>query len=134
MLRTGNITRKQLDALDSFRCGNIGMGLLHTGLALMDLTGAGALTKGLLVGTMKLSARKAIRNAYKKSANWAGMRARLQRAKEIVKNQNSVPHGSRATTDHIFIKQGMGKAHKWTNPQRIFKQMFRKDSMHNLNT
>ena len=43
------------------------MGLLHAGLAAMDLTGAGALVKGLLVGTMRLRHIGKIYSAYRRS-------------------------------------------------------------------
>jgi len=42
-----------LDAIDSFKEGNIGMGILHAGLALTDLTGGGLLLKGATKGFTK---------------------------------------------------------------------------------
>lgn len=94
-----------MDSYDAFRCGNIGMGLLHLGLAAMDLTGAGAIVKGLTVGTMKYSARKAIKAAYKNSTNWDDMRRALQKSGAVVKNSRATPNRDWMTTDHIFFKQ-----------------------------
>ena len=104
-----------LDSYDEFKCGNIGMGLLNLGLALIDLTGVGAIAKGLTVGTMKYAARKQIRKAYKETSNWNSMRGRLQRSGIIEKNSMSTPRRDWITTDHIFIKQRHGLPHWITN-------------------
>jgi RHS repeat-associated protein len=104
-----------LDAYDAFKCGNIGAGLLNTGLAIMDATGAGALVKGLAVGTMKWSSRKGISDAYKNSNNWAAMRRELQKQGEIPRNSMSTPRGDWITTDHIFTKQSSGAPHSRLN-------------------
>ena len=104
-----------LDAADSFKQGNWGQGLLHTALALTDLTGAGAIAKGVAVGTMKITAKKVIKNAYKDTDNWNAMRRQLQKADVIPTNTKATPRGDWLTTDHIFVKQKHGLPHKVTN-------------------
>jgi RHS repeat-associated protein len=104
-----------LDAYDAFKCGNYGWAAINVGLAVVDITGAGALAKGLTVGTMKFSSRLAIREVYTNSANWNEMRRGLQRIEEISKNTWSTPRRNWLTTDHIFIKQRYGLPHNITN-------------------
>ena len=91
------------------------MGFVNLGLAALDLTGAGALVKGLTVGTMRFAARRAVREAYKNSANWNQMRRGLQRAGEVTRNRMSTPRRDWETTDHIFIKRRRGLPHWITN-------------------
>ena len=104
-----------LDAADSFKDGNWGQGLLHTALAVTDLTGAGAIAKGVAVGTMKIAARKAVKNAYKDTDNWDAMRRQLQKADVIPTNTMQTPRPDWQTTDHIFVKQRYGLPHSITN-------------------
>jgi hypothetical protein len=104
-----------LDAYDAYKCGNYGMMALNIGLMALDMTGAGALVKGLAVGTMKLAARNTVRQAYRNSANWNSMRNALQRAGEVVRNTRAIPNRDWLTTDHIFIKQRLGWPHWITN-------------------
>lgn len=68
-----------LDAYDAFKCGNIGLGLFNTGLALLDATGVGAIAKGLTVGAFKLGARSLLKEVYKsgQSMAWGRVRARM---------------------------------------------------------
>jgi len=77
-----------LDAYDSFNCGNIGMGLLNTGLALVDLTGLGAVAKGLTVGAFKISARTALNEVYKdgRSMVYRRVRDRMLTRNLVTKN------------------------------------------------
>lgn len=104
-----------LDAYDAFRCGNYAMGVLHGTLAVLDATGAGALVKGIAVGTMKYSQRTAIREVYGNSSNWSEMRRGLQRIGEVSRNSMSTARRNWATTDHVFIKQRFGWGHNLTN-------------------
>lgn len=104
-----------LDAYDAFKCGNIGMGLLHVGLAALDLTGGGAIVKGLAVGTMKFANRRAIRQIYKSTNNWDHMRRELQKIGEIPRNSRGTARREWQTTDHIFRKQRHGLPHAKTN-------------------
>ncbi len=96
-----------LDAYDAFKCGNVGMGVLNTALALMDLTGGGALIKGLGVGTMKWGEREIIWRAFLNTKNWDLMRKRLQRANVLPINSMGNPNRDWDTVDHI-IKQDWG--------------------------
>lgn len=68
-----------LDAIDDFRCGRIGMGILNAALALTDLTGAGALVKGVTVGTFKYASKKLVKEAYEAGSSmaWDNLRGRL---------------------------------------------------------
>jgi len=104
-----------LDAYDAYRCGNYGRAALNLGLAAVDAIGVGALIKGLTVGTMRWSARDAIRDAYKNSRDWDQMRRRLQRIGEIPVNSKSTPKTDWLTTDHIFVKQKYDLPHAITN-------------------
>jgi RHS repeat-associated protein len=76
-----------LDAYDAFKCGNVGMGLLNAGLALMDATGAGALAKGLTVGAFKIGARGALKDAYADglSSAYKNVRKRMLRRNLVAK-------------------------------------------------
>lgn len=109
------VVGSSLDAYDAYKCGNYGMALFNAGLALTDLTGAGALVKGLTVGTMKYGARKLVRKAYREAPNWSAMRKRLQRAGVISKSDRSVSASTRMTTDHIFRKQKGPYSHEQLN-------------------
>jgi RHS repeat-associated protein len=104
-----------LDAYDAFKCGNIGMGILNLGLAALDLTGVGAVVKGLAVGTMKFAARRAIRQVYRSTDNWDDMRRGLQKIGQIPRNSRRTPKGDWLTTDHIFRKQRYDLPHEKTN-------------------
>jgi RHS repeat-associated protein len=104
-----------LDAADSFKSGNWGMGLVHTALAVTDLTGAGAIAKGLAVGTMKLGAKKLIKEAYTDTDNWNAMRKQLQKNDIIPTNTRDVSNRDWLTTDHIFVKQRYDLPHSITN-------------------
>ncbi len=109
-----------LDAYDAFKCGNIGMGMLNTALALMDLTGGGALIKGLVVGTMKWGERELIWRAFLNTKNWDSMRKRLQRANVLPINSTGTPNRDWDTVDHI-IKQDWGWPH-WIQDAPPFLQ------------
>jgi len=50
-----------LDAVDSFKEGNILMGIAHIGLAALDLTGGGAIVSGITKGAVKTVAKKLAR-------------------------------------------------------------------------
>lgn len=104
-----------LDAYDAYKCGNYGMMAVNIGLAALDLTGAGAIVKGLTVGTMKFASRRAIRQIYWESTNWNQMRRRLQDIGEIPRNTRATPQRDWMTTDHIFNKQRDGLGHMRTN-------------------
>ena len=104
-----------LDAYDAFKCGNIGMGLLNLGLAALDLTGAGAIVKGIAVGTMKYAARRSIRQVYRSTTNWDDMRRGLQKIGQVARNSRSTPNRDWLTTDHIYRKQRYGLPHEKTN-------------------
>ncbi len=104
-----------LDAYDSFSKGNIGMGFLNLGLMALDLTGTGALVKGITVGTMKYAARRQIRNSYKNTNSWNAMRRSLQRSGNVATNSRRTPRRDWTTTDHVFIKQRYGLSHRLTN-------------------
>jgi RHS repeat-associated protein len=75
------ILGSSLDAYDSFQCGNIAAGIFHTGLAVLDMTGAAALAKGLTVGSFKLGARTALKEVYGEglSLAWDNVRKRMLR-------------------------------------------------------
>jgi RHS repeat-associated protein len=104
-----------LDAYDAYKCGHYGMMALNIGLALVDLTGVGAIAKGIAVGTMKFAARKAIRGVYKSTTNWDDMRRGLQKIGQIPVNSRSTPNRDWLTTDHIFRKQRFDLPHEKTN-------------------
>lgn len=104
-----------LDAYDAYKCGNYGMMALNIGLALTDLTGTGAIIKGLTVGTMKFASRKAIKQVFKESANWNQMRRGLQDIGEVARNSWDTLNRDWLTTDHILIKRKFGLPHWITN-------------------
>ena len=104
-----------LDAIDDFRCGHLGMGILNLGLAALDATGVGAVAKGLTVGTMKWGSRRAVRSAYKNTNKWNTMRRKLQKADAIPTNTWNEARRDWLTTDHIFFKQRQKLSPKITN-------------------
>jgi RHS repeat-associated protein len=104
-----------MDAYDAFNCGNYGHAALNLGLAVLDATGVGALVKGLAVGTMRWSARKAIKEIHVSTKNWDQMRRELQKIEEIATNDRSIPRPDWETTDHIIIKQRSRLPHSITN-------------------
>lgn len=104
-----------LDAYDSFKRGNIGLGLVNTGLAILDLTGVGAIYKGLTVGTMKYAAKKRIKEIRRETKNWPQMRRELQKEGIIPKNTMFTPRRDWLTTEHMFIKQKHKLPHRATN-------------------
>jgi RHS repeat-associated protein len=104
-----------LDAYDAYKCGNYVRAGVNLGLALADATGAGALIKGLTVGTMRWSARQAIREAHANTSSWNSMRQALQRINEIPTNSRGTDRRFWLTTDHVFIKQIAGRPHSITN-------------------
>ena len=87
-----------LDAYDAFSEGRWGMGILHTALAVTDLTGAGAIAKGIAVGGFKLGARAAIKKVYQpfkngspKSMAFGAIQGRMKRG-GIVESGVDVHH------------------------------------------
>lgn len=107
-----------LDAVDSFRKGNIGMGLLNLGLAAVDLTGGGALLKGALVGGFKLSGNNVVKlwSAYKNTGSWKSMQRNLVNNGVIAKQTVAAAKNPLSmTVDHVFIRRGRGAPHWLTN-------------------
>jgi RHS repeat-associated protein len=103
-----------LDAYDAYNCGNYGWAAFHAGLAVIDLTGVGALGKGLLVGGFKLRHLRRVRDAYRNTDNWDDMRRALQKSGVLPRNTRPWrPDWS--TTDHVWIKQRSNHPHYLKN-------------------
>ncbi len=118
-----------LDAYDAFKCGNIGMGLLNLGLAALDLTGAGALAKGLTVGAFKFGSRALLNQVYRsgRSMAWENVRRRML-------SRGLVTRGR--ATHHWLIHQNEGLG-RFITSDRIINHPFNlmpdiSDAAHNL--
>jgi len=94
-----------LDAIDAFRDGNIGLGLLNVGLAIVDATGAGALAKGLTVGAFKIAERGLVEAVYAegRSMAWSNVRRRMATRGLVEADKD---------THHWLLKQA-GHAPDW---------------------
>lgn len=90
-----------LDSYDAFRCGNIGAGLFHAGLALVDATGAGAVAKGLTVGAFRLAARESLKAVYKEGRSMAYRNVRKRMLSRGLLTKNVATH-------HWWYKQAEG--------------------------
>lgn len=118
-----------LDAYDAFKCGNIGMGLLNLGLAALDLTGAGALAKGLTVGAFKLGSRALLNQVYRsgRSMAWENVRGRMLTRGLVTRGR---------PTHHWLIHQNEGLG-RFITSDRIINHPFNlmpdiSDAAHNL--
>lgn len=104
-----------MDAYDSFKKGNYGMMALNIGLMALDLTGGGAIVKGIAVGAFKWGSRSALKEVYKagRSMAWENVRKRMLTRKLVTKN---------VSTHHWLITQEM--AEKWKISNHVLNHPF----------